>query len=823
MIHIEKIEITEFRGIRHLVLDFNKKSFGIAGPNGTGKSGVVDAIEFALTGNITRLGGAGTAEISVKAHAPHVDSAKKPERALVSLTAFVSSLGKSVVIERSVKTATVPKLTPDNAATKSLLAQLQTHPEFALSRREIIKYILTPAGKRAEQVQILLRLDQVEKTRISLQRVANDTKREHTLAQEDDERARKDFLQHLGIQTAKKADLLAAVNARRDILKLDPIADITTETSLKAGISSDEKDKDKQQARLSKATIVADLASYESYASELATEPCKKGAATVAELLSKLTHDPAVLKGFRQKILVEQGAVLIDDEACPLCDTAWDLEKLKAHLQEKIEKASTANSILKDISGASAPILKMLHDYAISARKIVQLCALAEPKIEAKTLSDYASVVEADHALLARLESDPSLIGEIQTLLLRIGRTVPAPVNAVIVSLTGYAHVLPEPSSEDGAKEYLILAQEKYDRCRKAKVAMEAAAGREGLAVKVFSYYGDVSTQALEAIYDSVQTNFTTYYSFINRDDEEKFEGKLTPSVGKLAFDVDFYGRGKFPPGAYHSEGHQDGMGLCLYLALMQHTLGDGFILAVLDDVLMSVDAGHRREVCSLLKTHFPRTQFLLTTHDPVWLQFMRTENLIQGSISFGGWTVETGPQVWKEGDVWKQIEEKLAKNDVSGAAGSLRRYLEYISTILADNLHAKVEFHANGHYDLGDLWPGVIQAWKVRLQEAKDSAASWNASIVDAEAMQTDAKKKIADTQSEQWMINKAVHYNEWHNLQSQEFKKVADSYQALLKSMQCTNAACGEFLCVTPARGREREALRCGCGTQNMNLKVK
>jgi len=68
--------------------------------------------------------------------------------------------------------------------------------------------------------------------------------------------------------------------------------------------------------------------------------------------------------------------------------------------------------------------------------------------------------------------------------------------------------------------------------------------------------------------------------------DEDTFEARLTPSMGKLGFDVDFYGRGHFPPGAYHSEGHQDGMGLCLYLALMRHLLGDGFSLAVLDDVL---------------------------------------------------------------------------------------------------------------------------------------------------------------------------------------------------------------------------------------------
>jgi hypothetical protein len=120
----------------------------------------------------------------------------------------------------------------------------------------------------------------------------------------------------------------------------------------------------------------------------------------------------------------------------------------------------------------------------------------------------------------------------------------------------------------------------------------------------------------------------------------------------------------------------------------------------------------------------FPKTQFILTTHDPVWLQFMKTERLIQGNVSFGGWTVDCGPQVWKEGDVWAQIDDRLAKGDVPGAGAALRRYLEYISTILADNLHAKVEYHANGQYDFGDglpfLRPGRPASRKPRTRQLR-------------------------------------------------------------------------------------------------------
>ena len=60
MIKLESVHIEETRGIRKLDLNFGKEKFAISGPNGTGKRGVIDAIEFALTGQIGRLTGRGT-------------------------------------------------------------------------------------------------------------------------------------------------------------------------------------------------------------------------------------------------------------------------------------------------------------------------------------------------------------------------------------------------------------------------------------------------------------------------------------------------------------------------------------------------------------------------------------------------------------------------------------------------------------------------------------------------------------------------------------------------------------------------------------------
>jgi len=70
MITLERLVVREFRGIRELDLSLKSKSFAVCGPNGTGKSGIVDALEFVLTGTISRLTGRGRGDLSITKHGP---------------------------------------------------------------------------------------------------------------------------------------------------------------------------------------------------------------------------------------------------------------------------------------------------------------------------------------------------------------------------------------------------------------------------------------------------------------------------------------------------------------------------------------------------------------------------------------------------------------------------------------------------------------------------------------------------------------------------------------------------------------------------------
>jgi hypothetical protein len=256
----------------------------------------------------------------------------------------------------------------------------------------------------------------------------------------------------------------------------------------------------------------------------------------------------------------------------------------------------------------------------------------------------------------------------------------------------------------------------------------------------------------------------------------------------------------------------------------MKRLFGDRFSVALLDDVVMSVDSDHRHEFCKLLKKHFPDTQFIITTHDRVWAEQMRSAGLVTSktSVAFYSWTIDTGPLVESNEGIWVEIDQALTKGKVEVAAGALRRHLEYVSRHLADLLGARPQFRADGDYELGELLPSVMSRMKKLLGEAASAAQSWgDTTNRDAAA---DRKKALSESKGaadmEQWAVNKAVHYNEWANLGKKDFEPVVAAYRDLLERFQC--ATCESWLYVTPKRGAS-EALRCDCAACSFNLKTK
>lgn len=814
MIKLEAVHIEETRGIRRLDIDFGQANFAISGPNGSGKSGVIDAIEFGLTGDIGRLTGRGTKGLSVSQHGPHVDKVDFPDAAYVELKVFIPSLGKRATITRKLSAPSKPTIVPNDRAVQDVLAEVADHPEITLARRDILRFILVEPSKRSEEIQAILKLEEIGQTRAALNTAQNKLAAALKSASSLVTSNQSTLLRHLGISTNSRSELLAAVNKRREVLGLPTQTEFAEEVRLDAGIGDHDK-----ASEFNKPSALRDLAALDE--ASIAIAPLVAGdCEAIIAGIERLERDPALLAALQRRVLLEKGLELVDGLHCPLCDHAWpDEEHLLSHLRAKLAKSESAGTLQQTLLRHGAALASQVDTLLALLR---QAHRIAKGENDSAGLAAIASWGKELGAFKAQLDTFEGLIG-LGGRLADGWHAAPAGVAERLAELRRSVEAKPDQSAAVEAQTFLTTAQLRLEDYRLAVKEGAAAKLASEMAKLAYDEYCRAMEDELNALYADIQADFSDFYRMVNEDDEATFSAELKPSEGRVDLKVNFYERGLYPPGAYHSEGHQDGMGVCLYLALMKRLFGKDFTIALLDDVVMSVDSGHRYQFCRLLKTHFPDTQFVITTHDRLWAEQMRSAGLVttKTSLAFHSWSVDTGPLVESNVDIWTDIDTALAKGRVETAAHGLRHHLEYISRVLADQLGARPVFRADGNYELGDLLPSVLTRTKELYGKAAEAAQSWG----NEDAKQSAAAYKAALSESngavnvDQWTVNKAVHYNEWANFGRRDFEPVVATFKDLLERFQCSS--CG-WLYVTPRSGKP-EALRCQCSAVNINLKVK
>jgi len=681
---------------------------------------------------------------------------------------------------------------------------------------EILRFILVEPTKRSEEIQTILKLEEIGQTRAALNTAQNSLQRAQRTASADVLSKREALQRHLQISTFQAAEVVTAVNLRREALALPKIEKLTADTKLDAGLSDTSK-----IPECNKQSALRDLKAL-SDAADTFPQLRKAEATAIVAGLARLEADPALLEALQRRSFIEKGLDLVDGPDCPLCDHPWENEQLlREHLKSKLAKSEEAGKL-------QATLLKAGADIAREAVRVVGLLSLPLKIAEgqgggafARLLSGWMGELEVLKAKLTNLDG----ITGLKDRLIEGWLGIPKGFPKGLIALTAQIEAKPDQTATLDAQTFLATAQLRLGDYREAMRKNRAAEIASHTAKAAYDGYCRVMEDELNALYDDVQEDFSAFYRAINEDDEVRFTAKLTPSEGRLDFDVNFYERGLFPPAAFHSEGHQDGMGVCLYLALMKRLFGDRFTIALLDDVVMSVDAGHRYQFCKLLKTNFPDTQFIITTHDRLWAEQMKSAGLVTAktSLAFHSWTIDTGPLVESNEEIWQEISAALAKGKVEAAAAGLRHHLEYASRHLADHLGATPPFHADGNYELGELLPSVLSRMKSLCGKAADAAQSWG--NVAARDAATARKAALSDsnaaTSVEQWAVNRAVHYNEWANFGKKDFEPVVGAFKELLECFRCPD--CQSWLYVSPSRGSNPESLRCACSGVNMNLKPR
>jgi recombinational DNA repair ATPase RecF len=717
-----ELEIRNIRGIPNLLLKPDGRNLAIWGLNGSGKSAVVDAIDFLLTGQISRLIGEGAGEISLNKHGPHI--LHKLEEASVRAKIKLPLIKEPVEIKRCMATSGAVEINceAENKEWVEFILWNAKKGQHVLTRREILKYIHAEPRSRAERIQDILNISDIEDIRRALVTVKNKAGEDHSISKNAVDAAEGSINATISQTTYSQEALLEFVNKNREILGGKRISAIASET-----IQKDiRKPADAVGVQGVNAVLLEkDIGNIRSALSKESRDEIAQNDRALRDLITRVRSDPKLLKIFSRLQLAEIGVKLIDESgSCPLCDSVWKPGELANYLREKISKGKGFAEDNKSINRLSSAILGRINNLAASVRALIA----AGEKIGAeKEKTVFQSWLERLEAVLGLLNSPLEKYPEakfgtyvVQTML------APDGIEKTLVNMsTGIKEKVPQVTPELNAWDALTRLGENLKALEKAKVRFKKSALYQKRAASLLTKFLSARDSILGTLYDAVRDRFVDFYRQLHKVDESKFKAIMKPVGAGLNFEVDFYGQGSHPPHALHSEGHQDSMGICLYLALTER-LNEGLInLIILDDVVMSVDVEHRRQVCSLLAKSFPNKQFIITTHDRTWANQLKSEGVVKSRdlIEFHNWSLEGGPQVNYDVILWEEITENLERNNVPDAAAQLRRGLEGFFSEVCGSLRASVEYNVNHRWELGDWCPAAMRQYRELIKRGLTSA----------------------------------------------------------------------------------------------------
>lgn len=649
-IQLESLTIRAFRGIRgEERFEFGGQNSVIVGPNGSGKSTILQAIEFLLTGEISALRGSGTGNIRTKEHVPNQYA--DPSETAVRAT-FTTNSGPSFSTVREFSNRSELQGGEQSAVFQELVTAAD-QGLIHLSRDELLELVIATPGTRKDQIYHLMNTGGLDGRRKQLKRLA---KRANNAA--DDGTTRYDeHLQQIrkiagnnvvtlidgGLELRLNA-LLEAVNARRQRLEGDPIRTLEEVNSFQDNIpspveqASNPLQRDDVQQRL--ATIDA-----------WATDDIEATASTVADLreeIRTLRADEDALKMLAEQSLIKQGLDSIDDTttACPLCKEPWAPAELEAHLKDRADRLARIDERVDRIDRLAKDARGNIESVRTAVDRVIDSLTDTDIDIDLTPLRSYQDALTVlVEALSGDLSTDVQAI-DLEELNLPAAAREDAV--ATVGTLQEAAAALPDQSMIEKMWSQLQTLDEAYHGSQRAvreRRQYARAAAELETTHKTFIKARDT---VLGETFETISDRFAAFYEAVNPD-ESAFDPTISQTDTGVNFAVDFYETGDHPPHAMHSEGHQDLMGVCLFLALATELSPLNRLPVLLDDVVMSVDASHRAQFATVLagelSDHF---QLLVTTHDNRWAQELVDAGVAreQSVIRFTDWAPDRGPEI---------------------------------------------------------------------------------------------------------------------------------------------------------------------------------
>lgn len=700
MTTIDRIDVHGVRGIRQCTLDLDGKWLYFLGENGTGKSSLIDALEYFFTGHVRSL--EGTQSLSPSRHLHHVDV--DPGQMTVSMQ--FKNQGTDIIRNQSGYASTVPVGLQDYFRGAS-------RGTFILRRAQLLHFIYDKPSDRFSDLEGIMGVQDLDETEKNMQRVSAksaqcvqrlESQRQDVLAQ---------FRIRVGAEVSDDVVIADTVNAKLRAVGMQPLLDLDELASLSESLMLKAKLAHLCEKTAGQLISVRDAASAVSRTNvDLSLlETIRHAYAALATLATQEQLKVVELLGDAQFIIA---AGSIYASTCPVCEQPIErpaiLIRLQARLAEATKQSEAATrlkaglSTLRDTIGAIAGRLGSVLNYMT-----------ASVWTEDNSMSQGDSARHLAVVLLAELDDAIGLKAplDIDRLIAwveeccRWGADVAAKASEMLSAqeLSSADRVILELTS---MVEYITSKKADLERLDQQ---LGPARAKARTAKAFFESLKTAKQLVVQSVYNQLQGRIEAYYKELHPSEGYANVRLLvdTDQRASATLEMDSLGTTGEDPRAYCSEGHLDSLGLVIFLAFAKEFQDDCSLL-VLDDVVTTIDAQHRSRICDLLCDEFRDWQLVVTTHDRNWFEELiettRVHGLSDKAVPYyiSGWTRGQGPALQPYRSHVGRVADCLERGDTEAAANHGRSHLEFILKRIAEQTGASVRFRASGRYESQEL-----------------------------------------------------------------------------------------------------------------------
>jgi DNA repair exonuclease SbcCD ATPase subunit len=807
---LRDLHIENFRGIQSKSFNLETNSHRITGPNGSGKSSFINAIHFLLTGTVSDLEGHEVGRVSFEEYTSHIRS--DPEDAYVQGT--FDDGEQTFTVRRDVSDRSNPYL--PNQESERIPGELKNQMEEAeqdyhhISRDELLEFILSTDREREEKIEELLGISTVSEYRAAFNGAKSKMGDRVKSARNTHNRKRTEFIDTFDDVTTEREAIEKINNIRTDY-GAEPLEEI------EAGKFTDglESPGLPETYPLQLPSIDKRLDDVQEWFDILMGELME-----IDEEMQELVHElerAELTDSLENLELLELGRSVLDPEdhsQCPLCRTPQDVDELHANIQERISDLEQVKRKRARLDDLRKQAQKSLSDAESATSTLIDELQTSRKKTE--SLEKLRSHLQRWQEELR--EGDRTTIPQ-QDLTPPERREYLAPPEAAdrLEEIRNLVGSLPSLNRIEERVGRLEVAADRYESLQDAQSTRNRIENANKQLNEIRERFLQARKGGLNPEFSDVSERFIELYSMLHDDAEVvDFSAKLTPTEHGVDLAASFADQGHHDPVALHSEGHQDSMGLCLFLSMLDTLAHDAVEIVLLDDVVMSIDAAHRTEIAALLREEFVgEYQVILTTHDNVWDRHLGRTNTINAKLAFNQCDVHAGLQSNNPPtNPWGRIDNLIQDGDKTSAAAWIRKTAEWYTTEACRQWRLNVPYHEleQNSITLGDILQPVLDQYEDLLNNPAVTETT-RLDQSDLEGRLDDFPQLSSIPDEDLPILNNNVHYQARlpADYTREEIEKDRDRFKKLQDHLRCPD--CYEIIKSTSSNEYAAQAVTCEC----------